>query len=312
MASTLSYVAPFTAYPYVGESIPCIICGETATELIAEHDRRFKRLRTVACRRCGLIRTDPMPTAAEVERYYKSTYRWDYQFTRRPSRRHLRRHAREAHARLALLAPALHPGARILDFGSGTGTFLGLAKHAGYEVLGIEPGGDYARFAREAYGVEVIEDTWEQINGPLGPFDVITAVEVMEHLRDPVAAMRWLAPKLAETGVLYVTVPNILPNGKETFRRFHFAHLHNFTPTTLRWAAAKEGFEPDPRFVSEGTHIVFRKSTTAVVPAFTENLGPAVRRLYPDDSIGRYILTGGWLLGRFRQLRKTIRDSVGT
>jgi 2-polyprenyl-3-methyl-5-hydroxy-6-metoxy-1,4-benzoquinol methylase len=311
MSSTVAYVLPFTGYPYRGEAVACDLCGEDRTETICEWDRRFKRLRTVACIRCGLMRTDPMPTAEEVRRYYGEAYRWDYQFAGRrgPSRRHLNRSHREVAVRLARLQPALRPGARVLDFGSGAGVFLAEARAAGLDAIGIEPGEDYAEWSRETFGVTVINRMWEEIADPLGPFDVITAVEVLEHLRRPVAALRWLAGMLAEGGVLYATVPDMRPNDKETFRRFHFAHLYGFTPTTLEWAGRAAGLELDPRVAPVDTKMTFRKTRAAAPLTFGEDQGRRVKQLYPDASIAQYVLSGRMLVGRARQLGRTVRDT---
>jgi 2-polyprenyl-3-methyl-5-hydroxy-6-metoxy-1,4-benzoquinol methylase len=310
MASSLSYLLPFTPYPYRGESVACDLCGEREYEVVCEFDRRFKKLRTVACRRCGLLRTDPMPTVAEIEDYYANAYRWDYQFAREPSRRHLKRSRRGAKSRLELVSPALRPGARILDFGSGAGVFLDTAATAGYSVLGIEPGRDYANYARTAFKVEVINDVWENINPPPGVFDVITAVEVLEHLRRPVQALRWLASMLTENGVIYVAVPDLSPDDKPAFRRFHFAHLHGFTPTTLEWAARSCGLEIDPRYRTRRTRMVFRKSPPETrPPSFDRNQGDEISKLYPQRSVAWHLLSGAWIPGRFRQLRKTLRDT---
>ncbi len=265
----------------------------------------------MACTGCGLIRTDPMPTPAEVTDYYNNIYRWDYQLvSSKPSRRHMNRSRALAAFRLEYLAPALHAGARILDFGCGAGQFLGMASEK-YSVLGIEPGRDYAKYARETFGVEVICEMWEDVNLPKESFDVITTVEVIEHLRRPVEALRWLASLLKAGGVIYVTVPNALPTkDRETFRMFHFAHLHNFTPTTLLWAGAVCGLEPDPRFVPNGTMIAFRKAGAAVDPStFRKNHGVGLSTQYPKCSVLRYLFTGRWLIGRYRQIVKTLRDT---
>ncbi len=184
-------LVPFMRYAYGGQRVACNLCGAQEAVTICRHDRRLKRLDTVACEECGLIRTDPMPTEAELAAYYASEYRRDYQFafSRKPPRFHLKRSAREAAARMALLQPVLKPGSRLLDFGSGSGEFLSLAKQAGHDVVGIEPGEDFARFARESYGVEVLARPWTEVELPEGGFDVITASHVIEHLREPVTAM---------------------------------------------------------------------------------------------------------------------------
>jgi len=309
--SVISYLLPFTPYPYRGEPAACDLCGSTGTETICEHDRRLKRLRTVACIQCGLMRTDPMPTLTEISQYYADTYRLDYGLsTGGPSKRHLTRSRREAALRLKCLKPALNADARILDFGCGAGVFLSQAKAAGHDVLGIEPGKQFANYARQTFGVEVMNELWENVDPP-GKFDVITTVEVLEHLRNPVKALAWLAQLLTDDGVIYVTVPNMLPNKAETFRRFHFAHLYNFTPTTLSWAGAAAGLQPDPRFQFSGTRMVFRKDRDNTgLPAFDRNHGEGLRELYPHASIVRHLLGGRWLVSAGKRLKKTIGDSL--
>jgi hypothetical protein len=131
----------------------------------------------------------------------------------------------------------------------------------------------------------------------------------MEHLRKPVEAFRWLAERLAPNGVLYVTVPNMMPKPKETFRRFHFAHVHGFTEPTLEWAGQAAGLERDPRFQTTGTRMVFRKAAAPITPAIPEGAGRNLPALYPNDSIARYVLSGQFFLNRVRQLRTTIRDA---
>jgi 2-polyprenyl-3-methyl-5-hydroxy-6-metoxy-1,4-benzoquinol methylase len=253
-----------------------------------------------------------MPTAVELEAYYREVYRWDYQLVKRgrPSRRHLGRSEREAAGRLEYLNPALHRGARILDFGCGAGAFLGLCSKHGYSVQGIEPGKDYATYAQTTFGIEVINDVWENVKLPAGSFNVITAVEVLEHLRKPVEAMRWLASLLAEDGVIYVTVPDATPPDREALQRFHFAHVHNFTPRTLLWAGLVAGLEPDPRFTPDRTLIAFRKALKAAEPAtFRRNHGIGLQADYRNISIPRYLLSGVWLRKHWRQLRRTARES---
>lgn len=311
MASVLQFLVPFTPYPYVGEKTPCDLCGCAELEVICERDRRFKKLQTVACIQCGLMRTNPMPTEAEITEYYKSLYRLDYGITSsKPWRQHLNRSHRQAASRMELLGPVLTPGSRVLDFGCGAGVFLHHAKTAGCQTLGIEPGTLFANFARQKFGLDIINNVWETIDLH-DRFDVITAVEVLEHLRHPVRAMRWLSDALTDDGVLYVTVPNMLPTTKETFRRFHFAHLHQFTPRTLTWAGATAGLEPDPRFRAQGTQIVFRKAENgARAPEFDRKYGEGLHEQYPNTSISRYLASGRWLGSMGERLTKSVRDSI--
>ncbi|WP_043056585.1 methyltransferase type 11, partial [Enteractinococcus helveticum] len=129
----INHFMPFTGYPYKGAPSACNLCGSTESVVVAESDRRLKVLRSIACEQCGLIRTDPMPTVPELADYYATAYRADYQlaFAGGPPPHHLKRSAREAEFRASLLAPKLTAGARLLDFGSGSGEFLAAARARG-------------------------------------------------------------------------------------------------------------------------------------------------------------------------------------
>jgi len=312
--ATIRNQIPLTSYAYRGERAACNLCGSHRVLIVCKADRRLKVLTTVACEQCGLIRTDPMPTDAELDAYYAGEYRLDYQFafSGRPPRFHLARSRRDARARLALLQPALGRPRRILDFGAGSGEFLAAAAEAGHAVHGIEPGEGFAAFARKTHRVAVESCVWQQARFAAGSFDVITANHVIEHLREPVSAMTRMAEWLADDGVLHVSVPNALGRRRHSFEHFHFAHVHNFTPQTLLWAGMVAGLEPDSRFVPDGTTIVFRKRRAgAAMPAWEEGQGREVASHFAHSSPVRFLFTGRWIVDAVHRLRKDLRDSFG-
>lgn len=306
---------PLTSYAYRGEEVDCPLCGVGERVTIGRTDRRLKSLKTVACARCGLIRTDPMPTDAELDAYYAAEYRLDYQFGfgRRPPRFHLARSRREAQGRLAHLRPALGHRRRILDVGAGSGEFLALAAAEGHDVRGIEPGETFAAYARETHGVAVDGHVWQRAAYPAGAFDLITANHVLEHLRDPVAALRRMAEWLTDDGVIFIAVPNALGRRRTAFQLFHFAHVYNFTPQTLVWAGLVAGLEPDPRFRSAGTAIAFRKRPDGPgVPPWPPGEGHRVAALFPAEAPVRFLFSGRWITDALHRLRKVVADSRGS
>lgn len=315
MSNFIQGVIPFTAYPYTGEAIGCNLCGSHARTVICETDRRWKKLKTVACSDCGLMRTDPMPTDAELENYYRNEYRLDYQMAgSRPPKFHLVRSEREARHRAVHLADALKPGARVLDLGCGTGEFLKLAKDKGCEVIGIEPGQTYAEFARSEYGIDVINAPWQQADLPLGAFDVVTCQQVVEHLRDPMAAIAAMTAWLKPEGTLYVSVPDMRPNNKPSFERFHFAHIYGFTPETLELALRLNGMVSASGKLNATTS-VFRKdpghtpgSVSIKDPARAERLAAS----YGHDSIAGYVFGGGYFRHAAHRFGKWRQDNFQT
>ncbi len=313
LLATIRNQIPLTRYAYRGEEAPCNLCGSQHKLTISQTDRRLKTLKTVACEQCGLIRTDPMPTDAELDAYYAGEYRLDYQFafSKKPPRFHITRSQRDAEARLQLLEPALSGQKRLLDFGSGSGEFLALAAKAGHMVQGIEPGESFAAFAREEYGVTVQSAVWQQVEFEAGSFDVITSNHVLEHLREPVSALKRMAQWLADDGVLFVSVPNGLGKRRHSFQHFHFAHVYNFTPQALIWAGMVAGLEPDPRFMNAGTTIVFRKRKEgAAIPVWGEGQGQWVATHFEPSSPVRFLLSGRWAIDALRRFRKVAGDSL--
>ncbi|MFI2752580.1 methyltransferase domain-containing protein [Cellulomonas sp. P22] len=96
------------------------------------------------------------------------------------------------------LLPVLRPGLRVLDVGCGPGTItIDLAARiAPGEVIGLDRSSAVIEAAREAQaeaGAEnvsfVVGDVYE-LSYPDASFDVVHAHQVLQHLTDPVAALR--------------------------------------------------------------------------------------------------------------------------
>jgi 2-polyprenyl-3-methyl-5-hydroxy-6-metoxy-1,4-benzoquinol methylase len=102
------------------------------------------------------------------------------------------------------------PGARVLDVGCGAGALAAALKAAGAaHVAGIEMNGPAATQAREIVDV-LVEGSILDVPLPFAPgeFDYVIFADVLEHLRDPDAALERCLPFLAETGRVVISVPN--------------------------------------------------------------------------------------------------------
>lgn len=97
---------------------------------------------------------------------------------------------------------------RLLDFGSGKGQFLIIAKESGWSGIGIETAKDRADFAREKYEVEVRQEFYSEGKVGEGNFDLITLNHVLEHLPDPLGLLKTLLDSnLSREGLIYIEVP---------------------------------------------------------------------------------------------------------
>ena len=104
------------------------------------------------------------------------------------------------------LTRRLPAGSRVLDIGCGTGAFLATARTR-YQCTGIEISDDLAALAREL-GVEVLVGDF--CDYPFGDrrFDAVAMVSLLEHLHQPLAALRQCRALLAPGGLLLLKTVN--------------------------------------------------------------------------------------------------------
>ena len=104
----------------------------------------------------------------------------------------------------------LHPkGIRLLDFGSGKGNFLSVAKKFGYQVLGIETAAKRAEFAEKKFGLKVNKSLYTGGKIEEERFDIITILHVLEHLPNPKELLvNLFKDNLKEDGLVVIEVPN--------------------------------------------------------------------------------------------------------
>jgi len=161
------------------------------------------------------------------------------------------------HARLLALALADGPG-RVLDVGCSSGYLARPLREAGARVVGIELDPAAAAEARAVCEAVVVGDV-ESVDLPFEPasFDVVLCGDVVEHLRDPGAALARLRPFLRPGGRLVLTTPNVanwvirlsLLAGRWRYTDrgiLDRTHTHLFTRNTLTETVTQAGY----RFVA--------------------------------------------------------------
>ncbi len=116
------------------------------------------------------------------------------------------------HARSDVLRLILPDARMVLDVGCGTGALGAELKRRGpVEVVGVEVDAHASEKARQILDQVYVGDI-EQIELPYSPgtFDSIVMADILEHLRDPWALLKRLAPLLAPgRGRLIASLPNV-------------------------------------------------------------------------------------------------------
>jgi len=140
-------------------------------------------------------------------------------------------------------------GGRLLDVGCGAGTLLQELSAHGWEVVGIDA--DPKAAARAAEGSRFPIRCSPLADGLFEPqsFDAITLNHVLEHLADPVVALRICGRYLKAGGMLVILTPNLNSLSRGFFGRYWRGwetprHLTLFSKKSLRECAVRAGLVP--------------------------------------------------------------------
>jgi 2-polyprenyl-3-methyl-5-hydroxy-6-metoxy-1,4-benzoquinol methylase len=245
------------------EFVPCNLCGSVRYTVVLEANTTGgdlrpeaiactspdigKHDRIVRCDNCGLMFVNPRPARGRVEDAYSAVE--DVTYLREEA-------ARVATFRHSLLGVRKHePSGRLLDVGCYVGTFLEIARDAGYEVAGVEPSRWAASYARKAKGLDVRTGGLAEAGLPTESFDVVTLWDVIEHLTDPLEELRQIHRALRPGGLFALTTMNVDSLPPKLLRGrwpwFMQMHLYYFTPETVSRMLREAGFE----VVEIGPHI---------------------------------------------------------
>lgn len=322
------------------EASNCPLCGSADdSPLLAARDplhRAPGTFRVVQCRRCGFTYLNPALPQRELRQ--KARHGYGPSLTRPPHRsafhggRLLRSATRWALAhylgyhhlderppdpltrlvawfrsrRLALKFPPFVGQGRLLDIGCWTGTFLERMREVGWTVAGIELLPDAAILAREVTENIFIGDLLDA-PFPDQSFDMVTAFHTVEHLPDPLAALRRIVRWLAPNGLGLVEVPNFAGMGRRLFGpAWHGLnlpfHLSHFTPDTLTRAVERAGGQ-----VVHLWHVSDRQYVTKSLEITGANFFRALLRLPPARRVSSLILWLACQLGFGEAIRVMIR-----
>jgi SAM-dependent methyltransferase len=140
---------------------------------------------------------------------------------------------------------------RLLDYGCGYGSLLRMLAGGEVRAIGYEPSGA-RRASTSQYGFEILHNL-DQVSSA-GPFDLFICTEVLEHVPDPRAALRFMRMNAAPGALLGLTVPGCESSYVETCFEglakdgrlspvFNpWEHLNYFSTSSLRRLLSEEGF----------------------------------------------------------------------
>lgn len=116
----------------------------------------------------------------------------------------------------------LAPGSiRVLDVGCGTGAVMQFLKERGWEVYGVDPNSEALGYCADK-GLTVKSGTAEKIDFPTGSFDIVLALDVLEHTDDDGLSVNEIKRILKPRGIFICTVP-----AHQFLWSYHDEYLHH-------------------------------------------------------------------------------------
>lgn len=222
-------------FHWTPELVDCNLCGQYDPATLFSQDQHGFGLRTVMCRRCGLIYLNPRPTAQDYNEFYRHWYHRLYPARAAFSAGHLGSQIVKETARLRCQAYAAYLGerTRLLEIGPGEGAFLSTV----HEMLPRSHvrGVDLSLTEVEAClhkGLDVIHGAVGNLPPSYSGNTHAALFHVLEHSLDPVTMLRQTAECLNPGGYLLLEVPNVLGNWSG-LGMLHVAHPYLFAPATL-------------------------------------------------------------------------------
>jgi SAM-dependent methyltransferase len=235
-------------------SATCPVCGSADTALVADIPGAVVS-RTFHLRRCPhcafAFVANPCTDYAKIydEAYYHGRGAdplVDYVFELEHPDQTVRIHEWRGVVERVRSLVTLTPQTRWLDFGCGNGGLVRFARQAlGCDVVGTDLGWITAEAAKR--GIPILTD--EQLAKSEGTFDVVTAIEVLEHVPDPREVLRQIRKMLKPGGLFFYTTGNAAPN-RDNLPKWGYVrpdiHLSYYEPATLKRLLEETGFRTQP------------------------------------------------------------------
>lgn len=229
-----------------------VLKREPASENIAHTDLSHICVDIVRCLECSAVFVSRNISQEVIERYYveklgarisidKDYFNWALQYTQPAIDQILRYIDKELRGAL-------------LDVGCGCGVLLFLAKQKRWLVTGLDLNAKMVKFVLGGLGIDCLNGTLFDFDLPKNHYSVITLIDVVEHLYEPVKTLARCRELLKPGGIILVKTPQWrMQYLKERAKRLlqvgtgniaKIVHINQFDPSSMQLAFQQAGLVP--------------------------------------------------------------------
>ncbi|MBD3881922.1 class I SAM-dependent methyltransferase [Phormidium tenue FACHB-886] len=244
--------------------IPCLICRTPAAQVGVKRGKwRSQEYVLYRCPHCSFAFVGNPSTDYDqiyTLEYYKGQGAdplTDYFTELEQPKQTIRRYEWRGITSIVSQLQPLTPDTTWLDFGCGNGGLVRwVQSRQGCNIVGFEEGA-IAEVAR-SQGIPIL--TAEMLAAQENCYDVITAIEVLEHVDDPIGVLKQLFGLLKPGGVFFYTTGNAAPHADRLVEWGYVVpeiHISFYEPATLEYAMTNVGFSvQSPGYLKGFTDVI--------------------------------------------------------
>jgi 2-polyprenyl-3-methyl-5-hydroxy-6-metoxy-1,4-benzoquinol methylase len=210
----------------------CLICNSEKLEEL----KGYEKFHLCQCKKCNFVFAKKIPTLQELEEHYDGYGRNDY----------LSPITIKRYNQILDKFEEYRETGNLLDVGCGIGLFLEVAKKRGWNVYGTEYTDEAIRICKSK-GIQMKKGKLNPADFEGIEFDILTSIEVLEHINNPIEELNNFNKLLRTNGIVYATTPNfnslLRYKLKQAYNVICYPeHLGYYTPKTITNVFKKCGF----------------------------------------------------------------------
>lgn len=174
-------------------------CGSS----LLQDDYRFERFNLSKCENCRSKFINPLPSEESLYEIYSLYYK------------EINYNEKAIEAKLLTAESFLKKidyveGMKLLDVGAGSGFFCDIAQKSGFEAYAVELSREGSEACKNKLGeTKVFEGKFENYKPPSLSFDVVTMIDFIEHVSNPVETLSKANDILKPDGQLIIITPQM-------------------------------------------------------------------------------------------------------
>ena len=217
----------------------CPLCGNNKKVLVYNKLRGNNKFKLDLCSSCGLYYLNPFPTKKEINSFYGANYYYDSYVNDGVF-------AKKSLLFFESIKKYLPKKGISLDVGCSKGFLAYFFKRNGFDAYGIDLSKNACVYAKKigvkAFPLDLLSFNFNK------KFDVITLIDLLEHVDNPIKLLKKANSLLNDNGVIIISTPNIKSFysklSKDNWVGFDLPfHLTYFSKDSILFALKNAGFD---------------------------------------------------------------------